>query len=375
MKNNDQATSTLDGVKIVTKPSEESLSERQYLDYRSEREQCLEWLLTFGKDPEKAEGYAKTTVRNRAYRMDQFYRWVWEYEDRYTTNLRHEHADEYQRYLAGTEKSNAHKNTCTKAVMMLYKWRHHQRGDDEWEPEIRFSQQNQSTTPRDYLTREERAKIRDASLEYGSVPSRDRVFGEERERWVRYLSQRFEKPKEAVTEEDWERANSWKIPSLVGTSLDAGLRPIEVERARTTWVDTENEVLRIPKEESSKNTENWVVGLQEQTVEILDRWLKQRATEEKYDDTDALWLTRQGNPYQSATLGRLLRTLCGLADISTENRQMSWYAIRHSTGTYMAREEGLAAAQTQLRHKSPETTMKYDQAPVEDRQDALDRMG
>ena len=375
MKNSDQAMNTLDGVTIVPKPSKELLNERQYLDYRSEREHCLEWLLTFGKDPAKAEGYAKTTVSNRAYRMDQFYRWVWEQEDGYTTNLTHDHADEYQQYLAGTETSNAHKNTCTKAVMMLYKWLHHQRGYDEWEREITFSRRNQSTTPRDYLTRGERTKIRNASLEYGSVPRRGSVSGEERDRWLRYLSQRFEKPMEAVTKDDWEQANSWKIPSLIATSLDGGLRPIEVERARTRWVDIENEVLRIPKEDSSKNTENWIVGLQSRTVEMLDNWLEQRKTRGQYDDTDALWLTRQGNPYQSATLGRLLRKLCDIADISTENRQMSWYAIRHSTGTYMAREEGLAAAQTQLRHKTPETTMKYDQAPVEDRQNALDRMG
>ncbi len=53
---------------------------------------------------------------------------------------------------------------------------------------------------------------------------------------------------------------------------------------------------------------------------------------------------------------------------------MSWYAISHSTGTYMAREDGIAAAQTQLQHLSPESTMKYDQVPVEYRQDALGRM-
>ena len=53
---------------------------------------------------------------------------------------------------------------------------------------------------------------------------------------------------------------------------------------------------------------------------------------------------------------------------------MSWYAIRHSVGTYMTREEDLAAAKAQLRHKSVQTTMKYDAAPVEDRQDALKRM-
>lgn len=32
-------------------------------------------------------------------------------------------------------------------------------------------------------------------------------------------------------------------------------------------------------------------------------------------------------------------------------------------------------AEGQLRHKSVETTMKYDQVPVEERRDALDRMG
>ena len=41
----------------------------------------------------------------------------------------------------------------------------------------------------------------------------------------------------------------------------------------------------------------------------------------------------------------------------------------------MTREEDLAAAQPQLRHKRPEMTMKYDSAPLDDRRDALDRMG
>nr|WP_233204265.1 tyrosine-type recombinase/integrase [Halegenticoccus soli] len=134
-------------------------------------------------------------------------------------------------------------------------------------------------------------------------------------------------------------------------------------------------MLRIPKEQSSKNVGNWIVGMQQRTVDILERWLNQRAAYEKYEDTDRLWLTRQANPYQTASLRYVLHRLCELADISTENRQMSWYAIRHSTGTYMTREEDLAAAQTQLRHHSPETTMKYDQTPVEDRRNALDRMG
>ena len=90
---------------------------------------------------------------------------------------------------------------------------------------------------------------------------------------------------------------------------------------------------------------------------------------------DALWLTKYGNPYGSQSLRRLLHRLCETAGIPYENRRMSWYAIRHSVGTYMTREEDLAAAQAQLRHNSPATTMRYDQAPIEDRRDALNNMG
>ena len=78
---------------------------------------------------------------------------------------------------------------------------------------------------------------------------------------------------------------------------------------------------------------------------------------------------------QSQSLRYLLRRLCEIADIPTENRKMSWYAIRHSLGTYMTAERDLKAAQSQLRHKSPQTTMRYDQALIEDRKEALERIG
>lgn len=375
MKNADEATNPLEDITVVTEPSEELLNERQIIDYRAQREQCLEWLLTFGKKPQRAVGYAPMTVKNRGSRMDAFYRWVWQEEDGYTTNVTHEHADSWLTHLARQDKSNAHKSNCRKAAMMLFKWRHHEQGLDEWDPEISFVTNDTTTTPRDYLTREERTSIREAALEYGSIPGYKSVSPKERDRWKAYLAQRFEKPKSDVTVEDWDRANGWKIPSLVWVSLDAGLRPIEVERAVTSWVDIENGVLRIPKEESSKNQGNWIVGLQSRTVSMLERWIDQRAAYEKYEDTDTLWMTRQSNPYQTSSLKYVLEKLCEIADIPIENRRMSWYSIRHSTGTYMTREEDLAAAQTQLRHLSPQTTMKYDQTPVEDRQDALNRMG
>lgn len=374
MKDSTQATNPLAGISVVPEPSEKLLNERQLVDYRAEREQCLEWLLTFGKDPDHAEGYAYQTVKNRASRIDQFYRWVWEYEDRYTSSITTAHADAYLNHLARQEHSNAHKSACRKSVMMLFKWHSYRKGGEEWSPEITFTRSNQSTAPRDYLTQEERSKIRDAALEHGTVPRFDSVAGDRRDQWKAYLAQRFEKPKSEVSREDWKRANSWKIPTLVWTSLDTGLRPIEVERATVAWVDVDNSVLRIPREESSKNENNWIVGLQDRTAEMLEYWLSQRKAIDKYDNTDALWLTREANPYGSSALQYILQKLCEDAGISTDNRTMSWYTIRHSTGTYMTREEDLAAAQTQLRHLSPETTMKYDQTPVEDRRDALDRM-
>jgi hypothetical protein len=48
----------LDELPVVTDASREYLNQRQLLDYRAEREAYLEWLLTFGKRPDEAVGYA-----------------------------------------------------------------------------------------------------------------------------------------------------------------------------------------------------------------------------------------------------------------------------------------------------------------------------
>lgn len=367
--------SNLSRLNLVTNKSKELLNERQIVDYQTQRESCLDWLLTFGKHPKRAEGYAFGTVKARAARMDQFYRFVWESEGGYTAEVTHDHADAWMKELARADSSNSHKDCCRKAVAMLFKWRHHEHGLDEWTSEISFYVDDSASNPRDYLAREERARIREAALEYGSVPGYNDLFPEARDRWKVHLAQRFEKPKSEISPSDWDRANDWKIPSLVWVSMDAGLRPTEVERSTISWIDLDNGVLRIPKEDSAKNRDNWLVGLRQQTVEYLARWLDQRETYEKYDGSESIWLTRQGNPYTSQSLRYLLNRLFETADIPTDNRQVSWYTIRHSVGTYMTREEDLAAAQAQLRHKSEQTTMKYDQTPVEDRKSALERMG
>ena len=117
------------------------------------------------------------------------------------------------------------------------------------------------------------------------------------------------------------------------------------------------------------------MGITDRTATALERWIDERADRLRYEDTAKLWLTRHGNRYGSNELSRILKDLCDRAEISYENRQMSWYSIRHSVGTHMTEERDLAATQAQLRHESVKTTLKYDNVPVEDRRDALDRMG
>jgi len=360
---------------VITQPTDttEQLTQREAVDYHEYRRQLAWWLLNFGKNPEKGEGYAEATVRTRGYLMDRFYQWVWKQEETYTTWVSPDQADRWVDELIASDQRNSSKNNSLKAVQMLFKYQHHIHGTDEWKPPFRFTEK--STQPRDYLTQEERRKIRDASLSYGCVPDHQSVSPGARDRWQAYLAQRFEKPKNEIKLADWERANSWKIPSLVWVSMDTGLRPVEVERSVLRWVDLDNGILRIPKEESAKNTENWTVALRDRTTTYLRKWLQERATDELYDESKAIWLTREGNPYQSQSLRYLLHSLSDIAGIEYENRQMSWYTIRHSVGTYMTREEDLAATAAQMRHKSITSTMIYDQAPIEDRRDALERMG
>ena len=178
----------IEGIPFLTPPVKKYLNQRQQLDYAEDRRDLIQWLLKLGKDTKRGEGYAVTTVKPRTYRMDQFYRWVWNRQtDGYTTAITAEHADQYFEELKLSEQSNVDKNNRLKALKMLFKWRSHRHGGDSWEPEVTFK--SEQTSPRDFLRMEERKKIRQAALEYGTIPSYNNVSPEERERWRVHLAQ------------------------------------------------------------------------------------------------------------------------------------------------------------------------------------------
>ena len=321
-------------IKIVPGPNEEQLNEKQLVDYREHRGGFINWLRTKGKNPEKREGYSPYSVYGTAYRCARFDRWVWTEEGRYTIPPAPEHGDDYMdENVAFRDVSTATKGKTEEALMRYYRWIAKTTHVAEWDREQRF--RSGGNDARDYLTRRERRLVREAAFETG---------------------------------------DGWRVASLVLTSLDAGLRPVEVRRARPEWVDVENMLLRIPRDESSKNQDNWRVSLTSRTATALDHWLTERGETAMYDDPAELWLTREATAYGSRSLSRLLKRLCEDAGIEMGGRSMTWYSIRHSVGTYMTAERDLKAAKDQLRHKSAKTTMKYDQVPVEDRRDALDRM-
>lgn len=141
-------------------------------------------------------------------------------------------------------------------------------------------------------------------------------------------------------------------------------------------MDVENELLRIPKQESSKNRENWEVALRTKTAQLLDRWLEERQQYEKYRDSDAIWLTRERNRYNKQSLRYIVQQLCKGADIEMRGRMISGYTVRHSTGTYLTNQAGdLKTTATQLRQQSIESATKYLHTPVEKRREHLDWMG
>jgi len=358
----------LEGVVLIHGPAADMLTERQLVSYEKHRESLIDWLAYEGKNPDALEGYAPETFKVYANIICRFHRYVWEREGGFTLDLTHDHANAFLRdHIRSKEYSDSYKHNTKLALLAYFRFK-----NNEWEPKYVVSSTTTNVQPKSFVEQEERERLRTAVLEYGSVPAYAALSPEERNKWKLELARRFCKPVDQIGQEDWDRANGYKYPSIVFASLDAGLRPIEVGRARTHWINRDNPTLSIPVDESSKNKDNWSVSIRPDTHEYLLRWLEERKLYDKYADTDRLWLTRHGNPYNSSALKLLLTNLREIADI---DRDLTWYAIRHSTGTYMAREEGLAAAQSQLRHKRTATTMKYDNVSLKSRRDALDRMG
>jgi integrase len=343
---------------------------RAHTDYENWKRRFVEWLHFEGKDPERLRGYADETVRKTSYTTDQIMRWLWN-ERGYTTRLSPEDADELMRELGRySSYSDSSLNTFVKVIKRIFSYYNSEKGEDiKWDCQLNIHEPK--VTNRDYFKQDEFQRLYEAALDHGAVKQYRSCTPEERASIKAYLAQRFEKPKSEVSPADFERANTFKIPSLVATSLDCGLRPVEVKRAKVSWVNFDDHTLDIPREESSKNEDNWKCVLSERSVRSLESWVEERSYYQKYAGRDELWLNKVGTPYTSNSLNYLLRKLIDEAEIRPAGRDLSWYSIRHGTATVWANEESIHHAREQLRHRSIETTLGYAHSDPAARHDTV----
>jgi len=218
-----------------------------------------------------------------------------------------------------------------------------------------------STGFTDWLSVSELQAIKHAALRVYAVPDQESMTADEYDEWASHLAQRLRKPKHELDESDWETANSYKIPSLVWVSCDVGFRPDEIENAPVSWFSTlDDGFMSVPKEESSKNSDNWRCYLSPESQNLMQKWLNERAENPMYEDRDAVWLTREGNPYSAESLRRpIMHNLMDEAGISRSDRESGWYMVRRGVGTDIGTTEGINKVMQQLRIKRYETAARY----------------
>ncbi|MGB9965778.1 tyrosine-type recombinase/integrase [Halobacterium hubeiense] len=342
------------------------------------------WLRKCGRNPARNEPLAANGAANYHARIDQLYRFTLEFDDlRAGYRLTNAHADELIRRLdndeirkrSGDPYDSSSKRKFSDALQKYFTFL-----DDNdfiaepWEPNVVFVDGDHTSAAS--LTFVESYQIRNAALEYGSLPSYSETSDDERDRINALIAQRLGKPKAAVTQQDWMVADtSAKVGSLIAVALETALIPIEIEQATVDWYNPKQQLFVVPEEHAAKSRPENELPLTDATAEVFSHWLRERRHLETYDDTNRIWLNQQGNPYTSGSLCYLLRQLCEAADIDHETRKISWYSIRHTLAEIIKEVGDLEEASDQLRHNELETTKDiYAKTHPESRRQTLEKV-
>jgi len=351
--------------------SQLNLRQRDVFKFRLENFE--DYLKTVGKNPRKKIGYAETSISTRSSRVCKVIRWIWR-NDGITINITPEQADQAIealdtddfRRLDGERYSEGSKRKLSNSLENWFQFR-----GVEWEPKITFKDEPSSDNS-DSFTRNEVSQLWEASLTYKNIPSYNNLSPDERDRWRAYLAQELGIPKDVIKPDHWTKVNtSWLVPSIIGTTKSAGWRPALIQRMKVDWYNPDRGTISIPAEMAVKSNRDWEQTLGDDAIESLEFWLPQRANSEKYDDSDHMWLNRNGNPYKSATLNDLLDGLIEEAGIKVGDRKISWYSFRHTLGTVTyEQEKNLEAVARVLRQSSTSSAARYVHPTEETLRDA-----
>ena len=335
------------------------------------------YLYERGKEPKKNVGYAPSSIRPIARRVIQATQHTCN-EDTSAIQLTVDDADQFIRALNedtvltqdGTPYAEGSKRKFVSALDAYFRFQ-----GTEWESEITFND-NSTNSGADPFTRTEGEKLFKASIEYKSPPTYKNVSPEERDRWNAELAQYLNKPKAKVGPKDWsELQQSWKFPSLVSVSRDCASRAGWIEGLETNQVELKAGKIITPPKKAIKNNSWWDNELSDRSITCLENWFEQRANRPKYDNSDHVWLNREGNPYSSHNLNRLLRNLMHEAGIKPNGRILSWHSVRHSTGSYLYNQhKDLAIVAEVLRQNSLEAAKRYAHPLPETKKEAVEAL-
>lgn len=340
------------------------------------------WLRDCGENPSRNKSMSPSGAQNYHARIDQLYRFVLDFDDLQTERrLTHEQADELIWRLdqdeiltqSGDAYSESSKRKFANALQKYFEWLHDEDLTAErWEPNVVFTDGEPESA--DSLSFEERHEIREAALEYSSLPAYYETPAAERDRLNAVVAQRLGKPKDAVTKRDWKAADtSAKVGSLVAVTLETGMIPIEIQHASVDWYNPRKQVFVIPKEFAAKSRPTTELPLTDATAEVFSEWLRERRHLAAYDETTRNWLNQRGNPYTSGNLCYLVRQLCRDAGIHIEDRKIVWYSLRYNLGHTFEEIGDISATKDQLRNQYLETTKNiYGETATEKRRYTLE---
>lgn len=355
------------------------LNDRQQEIYSAKLARFAEYLQTEGRNPKKSIGYAEKTVSERISRLHRAIKWLWRSEgtmveittgDAKTINSALE-----SDALRKTDGGRYAEGSKRKFNDVLRNWFAFQGVD--WQPEYEFSDNGPAKENRpDPFSKSELKLLWEGSLTYKTIPSYNNLSPGERDRWKAYLAQEFGKPKEEVRPADWDRNNNnWKIPALIRTTRSHGWRPELIGRLQVDWYEPDTQTIYIPAGEAPKNNASWRAELTDEGAHALEHWLEQRELMDLYEGRSEIWLTREGNPYDSGNLNTLLGNLMDEVGINRRGRKLVWYSFRHSIGTYIYDEyKDLKMVAQQLRQKSRTSADQYVHPLPEQKREAANLM-
>jgi integrase len=344
------------------------LNPRQKDMWSGKLSRFADYLLEEGKAPHRNNntdnGYSEKSVKERISRFHRAVKWVWANYD-VQTEITTTELDAINEALEcddlrGVSGDAYAEDSKRKINDVLQNWAEFQ--GYEWSPEYAFSGNGPDKENKpDPFSKKELVQLWETALTYKSIPSYNNLTPAERDQWKAHIAQELGKPKDGVVPDDWERINNdWHVPSLIRTARSQGWRPDIMDRMRVDWYDSDTQAIHIPAGEAPKNDAPWTARLTDEGAHALENWLEQRKLMELYDDSELIWLTREGNPYSSGSLNNLLQNLMEEAGINARGRKLVWYSFRHSIGTYVfAETKSLRAVADKLRQKSRDSAEKY----------------